>query len=152
VFLSLCLANCNFASCRACHNVTSPRCIVFISKALLILAKHRPACMPCRSVFPVSSHARRDSANSALVPQRIDCHGDRTCSTGPRKHLLHTRSFLDLPTFEMVVVLPVPGDYNPSPRLIGAARHRADKGRQHVAVTGFSRPAAWKRDRFSPRE
>ena len=36
-----CLANCNFANCRACHNVTSPRCIVFISKALLILAKHR---------------------------------------------------------------------------------------------------------------
>jgi len=35
-----CLANCNFANCRACHNVTSPRCIVFISKALLILAKH----------------------------------------------------------------------------------------------------------------
>jgi hypothetical protein len=37
----LCLANCNFASHRACHNVTSPRCIVFISKAPLILAKHR---------------------------------------------------------------------------------------------------------------
>ena len=36
----LCLANCNFASQRACHNVTSPRRMLFISKALVILAKH----------------------------------------------------------------------------------------------------------------
>jgi len=34
------LANCNFAQPQACHNVTSPRCMLFISKALLILAKH----------------------------------------------------------------------------------------------------------------
>jgi len=27
---------------RACHNVTSPRCTLFISKALLILARHSP--------------------------------------------------------------------------------------------------------------
>jgi len=38
--LKLCLANCNFASQRACHNVTSPRRMLFISKALVILAKH----------------------------------------------------------------------------------------------------------------
>ena len=37
----VCLANCNFASRRACHNVTSSRCMLFVSKALLILAKHR---------------------------------------------------------------------------------------------------------------
>jgi hypothetical protein len=37
---SLCLANCNFAQPQACHNVTSPCCMLFISKALLILAKH----------------------------------------------------------------------------------------------------------------
>src|SRR5215470_6977460 len=36
----LCLANCNFASQRACHNVTSPRRMLFISKAFVILAKH----------------------------------------------------------------------------------------------------------------
>jgi hypothetical protein len=36
----LCLANCNFASHRTCHNVTSRRCMLFISKAVLILAKH----------------------------------------------------------------------------------------------------------------
>src|SRR5215469_13184192 len=36
----VCLANCNFASQRACHNVTSPRRMLFISKALVILAKH----------------------------------------------------------------------------------------------------------------
>src|SRR5271167_1833898 len=35
------LANCNFASHRACNNVASSRCTLFISKALLILAKHR---------------------------------------------------------------------------------------------------------------
>ena len=39
----LCLANCNFASQRACHNVTSPRRMLFISKALVILAKHSPS-------------------------------------------------------------------------------------------------------------
>jgi hypothetical protein len=33
------LANCNFAKPQACHNVTSLRCMLFISKALLILAK-----------------------------------------------------------------------------------------------------------------
>jgi hypothetical protein len=38
--LQLCLANCNFASHRACHNVTFSRCMLFISKALLIVAKH----------------------------------------------------------------------------------------------------------------
>src|SRR5215831_1201179 len=38
--LWVCLANCNFASQRACHNVTSPRRMLFISKALVILAKH----------------------------------------------------------------------------------------------------------------
>jgi hypothetical protein len=37
----VCLANCNFASHRACHNVTCPRCMLFIAKALSILAKHR---------------------------------------------------------------------------------------------------------------
>ena len=35
------LANCNFESHGACHNVTSPRCMLLISKALLILAKHK---------------------------------------------------------------------------------------------------------------
>jgi len=34
------LANCNFAQPQACHNVTSPRCMLFISWALLILANH----------------------------------------------------------------------------------------------------------------
>src|SRR5215469_14143904 len=56
--------------------------------------------MPCRSAFPVSSLARQDSANSALVPQRIDRHGDRTCSIGPRKHLLDIRSSMDLRSFD----------------------------------------------------
>jgi len=37
---SVWLANCNFASQRACHNITSPRCMLFISKVLVILAKH----------------------------------------------------------------------------------------------------------------
>jgi serine/threonine protein kinase len=38
--LSLCLANCNFASHRTSHNVTPHRCMLFISKVVLILAKH----------------------------------------------------------------------------------------------------------------
>jgi non-specific serine/threonine protein kinase/serine/threonine-protein kinase len=42
----LCLANCNFASHRACHNVTFPRCMLLIAKALLILAKHTPSLSP----------------------------------------------------------------------------------------------------------
>jgi hypothetical protein len=42
----VCLANCNFASHRAYNhraynNVTSTRCMLFISKALLILAMHK---------------------------------------------------------------------------------------------------------------
>ena len=40
-FRIVCLANCNFASHRTCHNVTPHRCMLFISKAVLILAKHR---------------------------------------------------------------------------------------------------------------
>ena len=36
----LCLANYNFASHRACHNATSHRCMLFISRAVLTLAKH----------------------------------------------------------------------------------------------------------------
>jgi hypothetical protein len=39
--VGVCLANCNFASRMACHNVTFSRCMLFVSKALLILAKHR---------------------------------------------------------------------------------------------------------------
>ena len=39
--IHLCLANCNSASHRACNNVASSRCMLLISKALLMLAKHR---------------------------------------------------------------------------------------------------------------
>src|SRR5215469_3811587 len=56
--------------------------------------------MPCRSACVVSSHARGDSANSALVPQRMDHHGDRACSIGPRKHLLKCGSSLNLLSFD----------------------------------------------------
>jgi membrane protease YdiL (CAAX protease family) len=44
----VCLANCNFASHRTCHNVTPHRCMLFISKAVLILAKHTPNSRVCR--------------------------------------------------------------------------------------------------------
>ena len=40
-FSTVSLANCNFASPRACDNATSPRGMLFISKAILILAKHK---------------------------------------------------------------------------------------------------------------
>jgi len=35
----LCVANCNFVFYRTCNNVTSAHCMLFIVKALLILAK-----------------------------------------------------------------------------------------------------------------
>ena len=44
----VCLANCNFVSHRACNNVTPPRSMLFISKALLILAKHKRQVQPRR--------------------------------------------------------------------------------------------------------
>jgi hypothetical protein len=37
---SVCLAKCNFVIHRPCNNVTSALCMLFILKALLILAKH----------------------------------------------------------------------------------------------------------------
>jgi hypothetical protein len=40
--VSLCLANCNFVIHRTCNNVTFARCMLFILKVLLILAKHKP--------------------------------------------------------------------------------------------------------------
>jgi Tol biopolymer transport system component len=40
IAMPVCLANCNFARHRGRNNVTPPRCMLFISKALLILAKH----------------------------------------------------------------------------------------------------------------
>jgi hypothetical protein len=36
----VCVANCNFVIHRTCRNFTSARCMLFIVKALLILAKH----------------------------------------------------------------------------------------------------------------
>jgi Integrase core domain len=50
---SLCLANCNFARHRACNNVTCPCCMLFISKALLILARDK-----LREAFPFDSAPR----------------------------------------------------------------------------------------------
>src|SRR6516225_11564122 len=52
----LCLANCNFASHRTCHNVTPHRCMLFISKAVLILAKHRPVRIPTAPVSGAHPH------------------------------------------------------------------------------------------------
>jgi hypothetical protein len=42
--VNLWLANCYFDSHRACNNVASSRRMLFISKALLILAEHRESC------------------------------------------------------------------------------------------------------------
>ena len=40
MFCLVCLAKCNFVIHRPCNNVTSALCMLFILKALLILAKH----------------------------------------------------------------------------------------------------------------
>jgi hypothetical protein len=39
--MKVCVANCNFVIHRTCNNVTSARSMLFIVKALLILAKAR---------------------------------------------------------------------------------------------------------------
>src|SRR5215469_3026114 len=49
----VCLANCDFASHRTCHNVTPHRCMLLISRAVLILSKHRAGRFFCHTTSPL---------------------------------------------------------------------------------------------------
>jgi hypothetical protein len=70
----LCLANCNFARYRACHNVTSPRCMLFISKALLILAKHSGGTTTARGIGQTQSGDKRREEQNRRFGKRRKFH------------------------------------------------------------------------------
>ena len=105
-FPDVCLANCNFASHRTSHNVTPHRYMLFISKTVLILAKHTYSPLPCRpsisfsrlrkypsqlhnramrAVAPSSPRAPETEPHSSTIPSTtgFDHHATRRVTAAP---------------------------------------------------------------------
>ena len=89
-----CLANCNFASDRACNNVTSPRCMLFISKALSILANHTRENPTRRESAPRrrQSFRQRITALAAQWTRRATSFRDKSSSNSFSARLRRSES------------------------------------------------------------